>query len=111
MGLVFSLMLSHTQSCKTFLQPMLGVLERGDEAGKGICVVETGKEEKAQLSSSSCSKSCEVQVQDQCVQQAKDRALPRHAWVTTESTSAFLERAVAWQLKLRKAGLEIRCYF
>lgn len=78
---------------------------------QGICVVETGKEEKAQLSSSSCSKSCEVQVQDQCVQQAKDRALPRHAWVTTESTSAFLERAVAWQLKLRKAGLEIRCYF
>lgn len=37
MGLVFSLVLSHTQSCKTFLQPMLDVLERGDEAGNMCC--------------------------------------------------------------------------
>lgn len=31
--------------------------------------------------------------------------------LTTESTSAFLERPVPWQLKLRKTGLEMRCYF
>lgn len=31
MGLVFSLMLSQTQSCKTFLKPVLDVLGHGDE--------------------------------------------------------------------------------
>lgn len=37
--------LSHTQSCKTFLQAMLDVLEHGDE--NRICIVGMGKKEKS----------------------------------------------------------------
>lgn len=55
MVLVFSLMLSHTQNCKTFLQPMLDVLEHGGEGREQDMYCGDGKRgEKAQLSSSSC---------------------------------------------------------
>lgn len=61
------------------------------------------KEGEIHLSSPFSSRSSEVQVHELNVAISD--------WLTTEITSAFLERAVAWQLKLRKTGLEMRCYF
>lgn len=47
MGLVFSLMLSHTQSCKTFLQPMLDVLEHSSEGREQDMYCGDGKRGKS----------------------------------------------------------------
>lgn len=76
--------------------------------GTGYVFWGMAKEDKVQLSSPS-SKSRTIQ--ELSVASVPRRGLHRHARLTMESTSAFLERAVAWQLKLCKTGLEIRCYF
>lgn len=61
MGFMFSHAV--TQSCKSFLQAMLDVLEHGDEGREQDMYCGDGKKGK-KLSSSSCSKGCEVQVQE-----------------------------------------------
>lgn len=88
---------------------MLDVLGHGDVAGNRVCVWGVTKGDKVQLSSPSSSKSRTIQ--ELCVASVPRRGLHRHARLTMESTSASLERAVAWQLKLCKTGLETRCYF
>lgn len=88
---------------------MLDVLGHGDVAGNRICVWGLTKGDKVQLNSPSSSKLRTIQ--ELCVASVPRRGLHRHAWLAMESTSASLERAVAWQLQLCKTGLEIRSYF
>lgn len=89
--------------------PMLDVLGCGHEAGNGICAF--GEQQQRKKYSSAHPPPLGPGSGARCGQRAKEKALHRRAWLTTESTSAFLERAIAWQLKLRRTGLEIRCYF
>lgn len=85
----------------------LDLLGCGDEVENGTCALGVAKEEGHSPPLGSVRSRLRILVW-RCV---KERALHRSVQLTTESTSAFLERAVAWQLQLRKTGLEIRCYF